>query len=116
MSEIKTFNCSMELTLDLMGGKWKPIIILYIGNKEPIRYGELRRLIPNINERVLSRELKELERTHIINRQAFDEKVLRVEYSLTKDGEKLLPILKNLTQWGNEYNKVYKYADIRCSR
>ncbi len=48
----KEFNCDMELTLNVMGGKWKPIIIYHIGSTQPVRYGELHRMIPNINVRV----------------------------------------------------------------
>lgn len=110
----KCFNCSMELTLDLIGGKWKPILIYHIGNSKKIRYGELKRLIPDLSERVLSRELRELEGSNIIHREEFKEKVLRVEYSLTADGNDVLPILNALTQWGSKYNKQHNYAKINC--
>lgn len=110
----KIFNCSMELTLDLIGGKWKPILIYHIGNSEKIRYGELNRLIPSISQRVLSRELRELESAKIIMREEFKEKVLRVEYSLTPVGNEVLPILNALTVWGSNYNKEHNYAEIAC--
>lgn len=114
MEELKVFNCNMELTLDIIGGKWKPIIIYHIGSKKILRYGELKRLIPTINERVLSRELKELESSSVINRESFNEKVLRVEYSLTPIGEEVLPILQALTQWGDKYNQEFAYAKVTC--
>ena len=76
----------MELTLNIIGGKWKPLIIFHIGNNGIIRYGELNRMIPDISPRVLSRELRELEKSQIIHREAYNEKVLRVEYSLTEIG------------------------------
>lgn len=112
--ETKVYNCNMELTMDIIGGKWKPIIIYHIGNKQNVRYGELRRLIPTISERVLSRELRELESTNIINRNTYEEKILRVEYSLTKIGDELLPVLNALTNWGNKYNKQFEYASVKC--
>ncbi len=112
MDNIKTFNCSMELTLDLIGGKWKPILIFHIGNNGTIRYGELDRLIPSISKRVLSRELRELESSNIIKRKVFEEKVLRVEYSLTEIGTEVLPILNSLNQWGSKYNLEFNYANI----
>ncbi len=108
----RVFNCNMELTLNLIGGKWKPIIIFHIGNQGVVRYGELKRLIPTISERVLSRELRELEASKIITREVFEEKVLRVEYSLTLVGNDVLPVLYALTEWGNIYNKKYHYAKI----
>lgn len=113
-ASLRSFNCSMELTLDLIGGKWKPILIYHIGNSEKIRYGELKRLIPHLSERVLSRELRELEASNIINREEFKEKVLRVEYTLTQDGKNVLPILNALTEWGSSYNKTHNYAKVEC--
>ncbi len=110
----KVFHCNMELTLDLIGGKWKPILIFHIGNNEKLRYGELKRLLPDISERVLSRELRALEASNLINREVFDEKVLRVEYSLTSVGREVLPVLNALTEWGNRYNQLYHYANITC--
>ncbi len=114
MDQIKVFNCNMELTLDIIGGKWKPIIIYHVGNSPKMRYGELKRLIPNISERVLSRELRELEKKGVIVREEFREKVLRVEYSLTDIGNEVLPLLNSLTQWGNKYNALHSYAEVTC--
>ncbi len=113
-NNLKIFNCNMELTLDIIGGKWKTLIIFHIGNQQNVRYSKLKRLIPNINERVLSRELRELEKSNIISRKVFDEKILHVEYSLTEIGNEILPILNSLTKWGNEYNQKYNYAKVVC--
>lgn len=114
MDNLRTFNCNMELTLDIIGGKWKPIIIYHVGNSPKMRYGELKRLIPHISERVLSRELRELENRGILNREEFREKILRVEYSLTDIGQEVLPLLNALTLWGNKYNTLHDYATIIC--
>ncbi len=110
----RVFNCNMELTLDIIGGKWKPILIFHIGHKPGIRYGELKRLIPSISERVLSRELRELESNSLITRTEFKEKVLRVEYTLTDAGNEVLPVLDALTQWGTRYNQKFGYATVIC--
>ncbi len=104
----------MELTLDIIGGKWKPLIIFHIGNSKKLRYGEIKRQIPDISERVLSRELRELDGNGIIIREEFREKILRVEYSLTEIGNEVLPLLNALTQWGNKYNAQHKYAKVIC--
>ncbi len=114
MDDLRVFNCNMELTLDIIGGKWKPLIIYHIGNNKVLRYGELNRLIPDISKRVLSRELKELEGNGIIFREEFREKILRVEYSLTEIGKDVLPLLNALTLWGNKYNALHKYAKVIC--
>lgn len=110
----KVFSCNMDLTLDIIGGKWKPILIYHIGNQEVLRYGEIKRLIPNISARVLSRELRELETSNIVNRKEYKEKVLRVEYTLTDSGKDVLPLLNELTKWGAKYNNKYSYAKVEC--
>ena len=116
MDSLRVFNCNMELTLDIIGGKWKPLIIYQIGNNKKLRYGELKRLIPDISERVLSRELRELESNCVISREEFKEKILRVEYSLTDIGNEVLPLLNALTQWGSRYNTLHKYAKVLCDK
>lgn len=111
-SSEKIFHCNVELTLDIIGGKWKPLILHHIGNASPIRYGELRRRIPNINERVLSRQLRELEKDRLIKRKVYDEVPLRVEYSVTRVGSTLIPILNALGNWGVKYNEAFDYGEI----
>ena len=112
----KVFHCNVELTVDLIKGKWIPLIICHIGNSGIIRYGELKRGIPNINERVLSRQLRELEEHQLISRKFYDEIPLKVEYSLTETGKTLLPILNMLGEWGRKYNTVYNYGEIDLKR
>jgi DNA-binding HxlR family transcriptional regulator len=108
----KTFHCNVELTLDLIGGKWKPLILHHIGNSGVIRYGELKRKIPNINERVLTRVLRELESYELIKRKVYDEKPLKVEYSPSERGSTLMSILDSLGEWGLNYNHDYDYGEI----
>ena len=108
----KVFHCNVELTIDLIKGKWTPLIICQIGNFDVIRYGELKRRIPNINERVLSRQLRELEENKLISRKIYDELPLKVEYSLTKIGKTLLPILNELGGWGRKYNEEINYGEV----
>ncbi|GAA0099191.1 winged helix-turn-helix transcriptional regulator [Clostridium perfringens] len=108
----KVFNCNVELTIDVIKNKWTPIIIIEIGNAEVIRYGELKREIPNINERVLVRQLRELEKRKLIKRKVYDEVPPKVEYSLTEIGKTLVPILDELGEWGKKYNKHTNYGEI----
>ncbi|HCW52289.1 MAG TPA: MarR family transcriptional regulator [Clostridium sp.] len=108
----KVFNCNVELTIDVIKSKWTPIIIIEIGNSEVIRYGELKRGIPNINERVLVRQLRELEKHQLIKRKVYDEVPPKVEYSLTEIGKTLVPILDALGEWGKKYNKHTGYGEI----
>lgn len=108
----KVYSCNTELALDVIGGKWKPLIVYHLDNNATIRFGEFKRLIPNVNERVLSRSLKELESNKIINRKDFYENPPRVEYSLTEAGEKLSPIIVALGDWGKTYNSQYSFGEI----
>ena len=108
----KVFHCNVELTLDIIAGKWKPLIMHHIGESGRVRYGELKRKIPNINERVLSRQLRELEECNLISRKVYDEVPPKVEYSVTKIGNTLAPILEKLGEWGIEYNEKFNYGDI----
>lgn len=99
----KQYNCYFELTLDIMGGKWKPIILYYISFNEIARHSDLKRFIPSINERMLTRQLRELEKDLLIKRKVYPVVPPKVEYSLTEYGKSLIPILSLLVQWGKNY-------------
>lgn len=94
-------DCPMEFTLDLIGGKWKGVILyrLLDGTK---RFGELRRLLCRISQRTLTQQLRELEQDGIVARRIFAEVPPRVEYSLTERGQTLAPVLSALMGWGIE--------------
>lgn len=103
MSKIKdTYQCSLELTMDLIGGKWKLMILWYLidGTK---RFSELKNSIPSITQKMLTQQLRELEEANIISRKVYPIVPPKVEYSLTTYGETLVPILKNLCQWSTHY-------------
>ena len=95
-----TSPCSMTRTMGLLGGKWKPLIIWGIGQRR-IRFGQLAAHMPLISRKVLAEQLKELEENGLILREAFNEVPPRVDYSLTENGLRLLPILKTLSEWTN---------------
>ncbi|RMA64377.1 winged helix-turn-helix transcriptional regulator [Ulvibacter antarcticus] len=97
----KLFSCSTSIAMELIGGKWKSVILVYLidGKK---RYSELRKLIATITERTLSLQLKQLEKDGLINRKVYTRKPpLKVEYSLTPFGESLAPVLISIAKWGN---------------
>lgn len=112
MDEKKSYHCHFELTLDIIGGKWKPLILYYIGMNDVIRYGELRRQIPNISERMLTRQLRDLEQNKLVHREIYREVPPKVEYSLTEGGASLLPILNELQLWGMDYNTKMNIANF----
>ncbi len=108
----KDYNCYFELTLDIVGGKWKPIILYYLGELKVLRYSELKRNIPSIHERMLTRQLKELEEDKIIIRKSYNQVPPKVEYSLSSYGEKVVPILRELKKWGREYSMENGYENF----
>ncbi len=93
--------CPVSEALKIIGGKWRLQIINEIGNNKR-RFGELKRRIPLISEKMLIQELKHLASYKIINRKAFKEIPPRVEYSLTNQGKKILPIIEQIKMFGNE--------------
>lgn len=101
----KNYTCTFEITIDLIGGKWKPLIIWHLGTKGTKRFNELKKLLPEITQRMLTHQLRELEADSLITRKVYPEVPPKVEYSLTALGESLMPILKMMCDWGDEYYK-----------
>jgi len=92
-------NCPVEAALDVIGGKWKVVILfrLFEGTR---RFNELRRLHPNITQRMLTNQLRELERDGLVHREVYPQVPPKVEYSLTSAGRTLKPVLSALKLWG----------------
>ena len=92
-------QCPIEITLGVIGGKWKVVILFWL-KERTLRFGELKRHIPRVSERVLTEQLSELERDGIIHREVYPEVPPRVEYSLTEYGRTLRPIAELMCAWG----------------
>ncbi|WP_243439454.1 winged helix-turn-helix transcriptional regulator [Fundidesulfovibrio soli] len=99
----RQYRCFFELTLQVMGGKWKPIILYHLSEARVLRFSELRRGMPGVTERMLTRQLRELEADGLVHRTVYREVPPRVEYGLTELGAGLVPILDQLRQWGELY-------------
>ncbi len=108
----KRFYCNTELALSVVGGKWKPLIIYHLGKNDTLRFGEFRKVIPSINQRVLTRELKDLVEHKIINRRDFYKNPPHVEYTLTESGKSLISLIEQLGDWGKRYNEIFKYGEV----
>jgi len=93
------YHCAMDITMSFIGGKWKTVVLWYLKGKTK-RFGELRKQIPDITEKMLSIQLKALEEDGLIKREVFAEVPLRVEYSLTEFGASLVPVLDAISKWG----------------
>jgi DNA-binding HxlR family transcriptional regulator len=100
------FDCPVRLTAALIGGKWKPSILFYL-ERGTRRFSELQRLIPGTNKKMLTKHLRELERDEIIHRKVYAEVPPRVEYSLTRHGFSLRPILRSMSAWGKKHQARY---------
>ncbi|MFD1018339.1 winged helix-turn-helix transcriptional regulator [Thalassobacillus hwangdonensis] len=96
-------KCSIEYTLNKVGGKWKPVILWHLGVDGTLRYNELRRLLPGVSHKVMSQQLKELEKDQFIDRIQYNTIPPKVEYSITDLGKTLMPILKLMHDWGTEH-------------
>ncbi|AZB44388.1 HxlR family transcriptional regulator [Bacillus sp. FJAT-42376] len=99
----KLFNCEKELTLSVIGGKWKMLILWHLGKEGTKRFGELKSLMPGITQRMLVNQLRELEEDRIVHREVYPVVPPKVEYSLTVQGESLMPILEAMYDWGKNY-------------
>jgi len=99
----KEFNCEKELTLAIIGGKWKMLILWHLGHEGTKRFGELKALIPDITPRMLANQLRELEDDVIVHREVYPVVPPKVEYSLTEHGQSLMPILTAMYSWGENY-------------
>ncbi|MDP2216121.1 MAG: helix-turn-helix domain-containing protein [Methanolobus sp.] len=98
----REYNCPVEATLDVIGGKWKPLILWQLKVKT-LRYNNLQQLLPGISPKMLTRQLREMEEDGLVGRKMYPEIPPRVEYSLTEFGMTVIPVLEELCRWGGEY-------------
>jgi len=112
----KKYRCFFELTLQVMGGKWKPIVLYHLSVKGVLRFGELRRSIDGVTERMLTKCLRELEADGMVRREVYREVPPKVEYSLTDRGNSLIPILRDMRDWGARFEEGIAGADVFSSQ
>jgi DNA-binding HxlR family transcriptional regulator len=103
----KKYNISVEATLEVLGGKWKCVILCHLTHGKK-RTSELKRLMPNITQKMLTQQLRELEQDGVINRIVYNQVPPKVEYELSEYGQSLESILSALCTWGeNHITRVY---------
>lgn len=99
----REFRCFFQLSQMVIGGKWKPKILFYLGQKGTQRFSELRDSIIGVSEKMLIQHIRELERDGIVHREVYRQVPPKVEYSLTPMGQTLMPILESMFHWGKQY-------------
>jgi DNA-binding HxlR family transcriptional regulator len=97
------FTCGLDATLRVISGKWKPLILYFLAQDGPTRYGELRRAVRDVSDKMLIQQLKELEADGLVKRTDYKEVPPRVDYSLTDLGRSLAEALVPLCSWGTEH-------------
>lgn len=102
------YRCEIEVTLELISGKWKSLILWELGQEATIRFNEFRRLIPDITQKMLTQQLRQLEDHGLVKRQVYNQVPPIVEYSLKDYGKKLLPILDLMDAYGKDYVTTYR--------
>ncbi len=113
-SKIK-ISCEMEITLKIIGGKWKPLILHYLMEKGPKRYNEILRFLQNAHKKTLTTQLRELEEAGVIQRKVYPTTPVQVEYAITKHGETLYPILEAMCNWGSSnIGDKYELTHAQC--
>lgn len=106
MDDVRQYSCPVEATIDVIGGKWKPLILFYLMQRT-LRFSELKRHIPGVTQRMLTKHLRELEAAGIVHREVYPVVPPRVEYSLTEFGQSLQPVLDAMVEWGIQYAEAH---------
>ncbi len=109
----KSYHCPVEAALDVIGGKWKPLILWALGDNV-LRFSELQKELPGVNTKMLTKQLRELEEDGVITRKVYPEVPPRVEYAITDFGRTLIPILQALCNWGAEYLNIDNMSASQC--
>ena len=96
------YYCPVDLTLSIIGGRWKGLVFWNLRDGAK-RYGEMKKILVGINDKMLTQVLRELEANKVVSRKVYDVIPPKVEYSLTEEGEKLLPVMKLMADWGSKF-------------
>lgn len=110
----KTYHCPVEAALEVIGGKWKPLILWALGDNV-LRFGELQKGLPGVNAKMLTKQLRELEVDGVITRTVYPEVPPRVEYAITDFGKTLIPVLQALCNWGAQYLDIDEDSAQQCT-
>lgn len=109
MSKIqeKSYQCGMELTMDVIGGKWKTVILWHLRSRT-LRFSQLKKRLDGITQKMLTQQLRELEEDGLIERTVYPQVPPKVEYNLTTYGKKIIPVLYTIYCWGIHYAEDFE--------
>ena len=100
--------CPVEITLAVIGGKYKPLLLYYIETNKVLRFGQLRSLVTKASKKMLTQQLRELEADGLLRRKVYKVVPPKVEYSLTERGKSLQPVLREMGAWGAHHARYYR--------
>ena len=103
-------ECPVKISIDIIGGKWKSVILWHLVHKT-LRFSQLQRRLIKITQKMLTQQLRELESDGIVHREVYAEVPPRVEYSLTEEGRTLEPVIRQMWEWGTEYRVRHPLED-----
>ncbi len=103
----KNYTSEIEITVEILSGKWVVLLLTHLGEEKVVRFNAFRKVFPDITQKMLSQQLKKLEDNKIVKKKIYQEVPPKVEYSLTPEGEKLIPILDTMQEWGQGYLEVF---------
>ncbi|SQE00229.1 Transcriptional regulator, HxlR family [Parafrankia sp. Ea1.12] len=106
----RSYHCHVEVTVDVIGGKWTPVVLAHLKEHDRLRFAQLRRLIPDITEKMLAQRLRELEAIQIVDRIPVSTAPPHVEYALTAQGRSLGPVLQAMWEWGRDWAATNRLA------
>jgi DNA-binding HxlR family transcriptional regulator len=102
----KIYRCPLELSIDLIGGKWKCVTLWHLRNGT-LRFSQLKKRLPGVTQKMLTHQLRDLEENGLINRKVYPVVPPKVEYSLTEEGKVFVPVLKSMYKWGRNYSDKF---------
>lgn len=110
-----SLTCEMEITLNAIGGKWKPLILYYLIENGTKRFGEIKSFINHTSHKTLTNQLRELEDDNLVSRTVYPTVPPKVEYSITEKGMSLYPILEVMCEWGEKnLDDRYELINPQC--
>ena len=112
--ETKDYQCSIEVTIDAIGGKWKCIILYYLSKNGAMRFGEILRTAKGASTKMIAQQLRQLEAHGLLEKEIFPEIPPRVEYKLTPYGNSVVPLLYMMSEWGGKHWCFLDHTDIEA--